>query len=96
VAQPLTVDAVVYKSGKAEGNTSTIEKIENTRKGYKAGMQMILQEMKSERSVAVLKSAISGRLITEDRFPSTSAYFGADDTRQDALSKLAETEVFQN
>lgn len=51
--------------------------------------------MKNERAVATLKSAISGLPITEDRFPS-SGYFGADDTREDALSKLAETGAFQD
>ena len=91
-AQPLTVDAVFYKSGKAEGNPSAILRVENTRKGYRAAIQMIVQEMKVRRSPSDLRAAISNLPIKEDGFTSTPAFFGATDARQDVLSKLAEIE----
>ncbi len=91
-AQPLTVDAVFYKSGKAEGNSSAIRRVENTRKGYRAAIQMIAQEMKVRRSPSDLRAAISNIPIKEDGFTSTPDFFGATDAKQDVLSKLAEIE----
>jgi hypothetical protein len=89
-AQPLTVDALAYKSGKAEGDPTTIEKIEGTRKGYNAAIRMIL-EGRSDRSLAELKAAANDLQVTEDKFP-LSAYSGAVDARQDVLNRLSEIE----
>jgi hypothetical protein len=91
-AQPLTVDAVFYKSGKAEGNPSAIQRIENTRKGYRAGMTMVQQAMIGRSSLSDLRTAITDLPIKEDGFSSASAYFGATVAQQDVLSKIAEIE----
>ncbi|HKQ79349.1 MAG TPA: hypothetical protein VJ810_36985 [Blastocatellia bacterium] len=91
-AQPLTVDAVLYKSGKAEGNPSAIRRVEDTRKGYRAAIQMIVQEMKVRSSLSDLRAALSNLPIKKDGFTSSSAFFGATDAKQDVLSKLAEIE----
>lgn len=54
--QPLTVDAVIYQSGKADGNQLDIEKVRNTRQGFKIGLAMIQGIVRDNGQVASIKT----------------------------------------
>jgi hypothetical protein len=91
-AQPLIVDALIHQSGKSDGDPVAIEKIENTRRGYKIGIEMIQNAIGNEQSVANLKAAISNLQITEEKFQSTQAYDGAKLARDSVLEQLSRIE----
>jgi hypothetical protein len=91
-AQPLTVDALIHQSGKSDGDPVAIEKIENTRRGYKVGIEMIQNAIGNEQSVADLKAAISNLQITEEKFQSPQAYDGAKFARDSVLEQLSRIE----
>lgn len=95
-AQPLTVDAVVYQSGRAEGDRISIEKIENTRKGYRIASGMILGAAANEQSIANLRAAISALPITEGALQPASVYFGANDARNYVLHVLTDVESLRD
>ena len=91
-AQPLTVDALIHQSGKAEGDRVIIEKIVNTRRGFKIGIEKIQNAIENEQSVADLKAAITNLQITEEQFQSTQAYDGAKFARDSVLDQLSRIE----
>jgi hypothetical protein len=91
-ANPLTVDALIYQSGRSEGDRVAIEKIENTRSGYKIGIGMIQNAIGNEQSTANLKAAISNLQISKEQFESPQAYDGAKNAREDVLEQLSRIE----
>jgi hypothetical protein len=89
---PLTIDAVIYRSGKADGVQEDVEKVKNTRKGFKLGLAKIHEATQASHTLISLKSLLSGVSLSEEMFESKSHYHGANDARNHLLDRLSRIE----
>lgn len=92
-AQPLTIEAAIYASGKSEGDQAAIQSIMDTREGHRIGIGKILADANHGLSIADVKAAASAFSAKEEDFKSPSVRFGANEARDQVLERLARIEA---
>jgi hypothetical protein len=92
VGKPIVLEAVIYESGKAEGNEAFVQKILDAREGHRIAMEMIVQAAGGNLSMQSLKVALTNVQLNEGAFRSRSVWYGANAARNRLASMLSRIE----